>query len=398
MLQSARPSVLKNAALGVAQILLWGGSYFMLSVLATPIMKDTGWSYQMVFGALSLSLLISGLILPYIGTLIQTNKKNLILQYAGIVIALGLVVLGLSQHFIIFLSGWTVIGIGMGMGLYDALFASIGKMYGSNSGKVIVQVTLISSLAPTITWTITSLLLSGFGWRNTCFIYAAVLILTILPLHRFVFSDAGNAHESNEKISGTDMGSDEVHDTKVYYLLLVSFTIGSILTTGIVIHLMDILLSKNITMATALGIVAFLGPSQAGVRVLELILPKRSPIKMSIVSAIAMLTGVLLLFFDPLVAIPGVILFGMGNGLKAILRGTLPLSIFGQKDYAALIGKLGRWPLIAQAVTPFIGGILIQQFNMYTFLFICCLLAATNIVLCLVLRKMVTPSYTTNVL
>ncbi len=386
-IETPKPSISKNVALGIAQIILWGGSYFILSVLADPIMKDTGWSYAMVYGSLSIALLISGLLLPKIGSIINEKEKNLILPYAGFVMAGGLVILGLSEHFLLFLSGWVVIGVAMGMGLYDALFASLGKNYGKATSKVIVQVTLIASLAPTISWSIVSLLLSNYGWRNTCFIYAILLLVTVYPIHRFAFPAAANSvTRTPHPVSKGTVPADIFH-SKLFYLLLSSFTIGAVLTTGIVVHLIDILLAKGITMATIISIVAFLGPSQAVVRVIELVFSKNAPVRTAIIAAFATLIGILLFLFDPNVAYLGVILFGMGNGLRSILRGTLPLAVFGQESYAVVIGKLARFPLLAQAITPFICGFLIQQFSVSVFIYTFCLLALVNIILCFIIRQ-----------
>jgi hypothetical protein len=37
-------------ALGVAQILAWGSSFYLLGVLANPIVRDTGWGLRMDHG------------------------------------------------------------------------------------------------------------------------------------------------------------------------------------------------------------------------------------------------------------------------------------------------------------------------------------------------------------
>ncbi|MFP3671072.1 hypothetical protein SB717_38980, partial [Priestia sp. SIMBA_032] len=78
--------------------------------------------------------------------------------------------------------------------------------------------------------------------------------------------------------------------------------------------------------------------------------------------------GILLISYGGYSIIPGIILFGIGNGLRSVLRGTLPLSIFGRENYAIIIGRLGRMPMLAQAFAPFIGGLLIQHFGTNTFL------------------------------
>lgn len=370
------PGLLFTSILGFTQILLWGASYFLLSVLSKDIMQETGWSYQMVYGCLSLSLFISGLLLPRIGKMIHTKTHNHALLYTGLVMATGLITIGLSTSYLIFAIGWSVIGIAMGMGLYDALFASLGKLYGAKANKAIILVTLIASLAPSISWALSSQLLGHFGWRNTCFAYAGILVLTIFPLHRYVFTPLQR--------TGTKATAGTVPVNKIFYILAVNFTIGAVMTTGLVIHLIDILLEKKMPMGTVLTVAAFLGPSQAAARTLELVIRNRNAIEMAFISTFAMLLGVILLFYFP---ITGVIIFGLGNGMRSVLRGTLPLYLYGKDIYPVVIGKLARMPLIAQAATPFVGGFIIQQWGTDCLLYTLCMLACINISLIWFLNK-----------
>jgi hypothetical protein len=55
------------ASIGIGQILAWGSSYYLLAVLAEPMVRETGWSQTWVIAALSLGLLISGLVSPAVG-------------------------------------------------------------------------------------------------------------------------------------------------------------------------------------------------------------------------------------------------------------------------------------------------------------------------------------------
>ncbi|WP_286927616.1 MFS transporter [Flavobacterium sp. UBA4197] len=387
MQEIEKQPLLKNMVLGVAQILLWGGSFFILAILAAPIMEETGWSHQFVYGSLSLALLVSGLLSPGIGRIINQNSTNTVLLYSGIVMGVGLIVIGLSEHVILFLFGWIVVGIAMGMGLYDALFATLGKKKGKEAGKSILQITLISGFAPTVSWPLVSLLLSRFGWRNTCFIYAVLLIIAIYPIHRFVFKADAVTGKTISPPDLTGGKTNAIFRSGAFYLLLANFTIGAVLMTGISIHLIAILRDNNISMVKAISLAALLGPSQVGVWILDLILSEKAPIKTAVMSAIAILLGLLLFFLGQEVAFLGVIFFGMGNGMRSILRGTLPLWLYGQDNYAVIMGKLARLPLIAQAITPFIGGFIIQNFNTTVFLNILCGFAMLNIILIMLLQK-----------
>jgi MFS family permease len=68
-----------------------------------------------------------------------------------------------------------------------------------------------------------------------------------------------------------------------------------------------------------------------------------------------------------LVGGPAAIIFaichGTGNGILTIARGTLPLAIFGPKDYGYRLGILGAPARIAQAAAPLAFSVLIDHFG-----------------------------------
>jgi hypothetical protein len=55
------------------------------------------------------------------------------------------------------------------------------------------------------------------------------------------------------------------------------------------------------------------------------------------------------------------VFYGAGIGLESIARGTLPLAIFGEKGYAAIMGRIAMPSLIAQAASPSLGALLMER-------------------------------------
>ncbi len=389
------PQLIENIFLGIAQILLWGGSYFSLAVIGKSMVETTGWSHEFIYGCLSFAMFISGLISPKIGKIISRSDKNYILLLAGIVMGIGLIIIGLSTHKIFFIIGWLIVGIAMGMGLYDTLFSSLGKKYGKNAMLSITQVTLISGFTTTFCWPFLSFLNSSYGWRNTLLIYGVILILSIFPIHYYSFFKPKNHRIDLKEIDKNSIPeltqtTQKIPQLKaVFYLLAWNFTVGTLLMTGIYVYLIDIIKNYGFTTNEAIAITTLLGPSQVAIRGLDLILPKRTPIKTAIISSTTIFIGMVFINLTGSIAFLGVILFGLGNGLRSILRGTLPLWIFGQKNYAVMMGKLALMPLISQALTPLIGGIIIQYFNIQGFGYFMCILAALNIVPMLLLNKVI---------
>jgi hypothetical protein len=68
----------------------------------------------------------------------------------------------------------------------------------------------------------------------------------------------------------------------------------------------------------------------------------------------------MLLMNFPITAL-SIALYGAGNGIGAVARGTVPLALFGPERYPVLIGRLGLPILIAMAVSPFLGGLAFQK-------------------------------------
>src|SRR6185312_9036857 len=78
---------------------------------------------------------------------------------------------------------WLILGLGMGIGLYDTAFAALGRIYGLEARSSITGITLLAGFASTIGWPLTAWGASELGWRETCLIWAAAHIVLGLPLN-----------------------------------------------------------------------------------------------------------------------------------------------------------------------------------------------------------------------
>ena len=118
------------AALGTAQALAWGSSYYLPAILADPIADGLGLSRAIVFGVFSGSLLVSAFLGPTVGRVIDNHGGRGVLVLSNLVLAAGLVLLALTQGVVGLAAAWTVLGVGMAMGLYDPAFATLAGLYG----------------------------------------------------------------------------------------------------------------------------------------------------------------------------------------------------------------------------------------------------------------------------
>ena len=161
-------------------------------MLAQPIAADTGWSLGWVVGGLSVGLLAAGLVAPRVGRTIDAKGGRPVLIASSILLAVGLATLALAHSLPVYMFAWLLVGIGMGSGLYDAGFATLGRLYGRDARRAITTLTLWGGFASTVCWPLSAWLVEHFGWRGACAAYAAIHVLVSLPLHAFVVPGIGS--------------------------------------------------------------------------------------------------------------------------------------------------------------------------------------------------------------
>lgn len=351
-------------ALGVAQILAWGTSFYFPAVFAGPIVADTGWSLALVVGGTSLGLLVAGLISPTIGRLIERYGGRPVLVASSLLHAAGLVVVGLAPALAVYLAGWVLIGVAMGTGLYDAVFAALGRLYGRDARGPITNLTLFGGFSSTVCWPLSAFMIDHFGWRSACLVYAGLHLCLALPLQMAVIKPQPERRDEpcgDSAAAGATAPAPIARENLVFALLAAVLSIAAGIGSIVVVHLLIFLEARGVDFAAAVALGTLFGPSQVGARVVERLFGNRyHPIWTMIGSCGLMALGLVLLagHFPLLVLV--ILLYGAGYGISWIGRGTLPLALFGPLRFPRLMGKLAFPSLIVQALAPSAGAFLIE--------------------------------------
>ena len=116
----------------------------MPAILADPIAQGLDLSRTTVFGLFSGALLLSAVLGPSVGRAIDDRGGRGVLTLSNLVLAAGLVLLGLAPGFVTLALAWTGLGVGMAMGLYDPAFATLTGLYGRAARGPITGITLIA--------------------------------------------------------------------------------------------------------------------------------------------------------------------------------------------------------------------------------------------------------------
>lgn len=377
--------------LGVAQILAWGTSFYFPAVFAQPIIEETHWPLGFVVGGTSIGLLVAGLVSPRVGRIIDRRGGRPVLLSSSLLYAVGLAGIGLSQSLPVYLASWVVVGLGMGAGLYDAVFAALGRMYGRDARNPIASLTLFGGFSSTICWPLSAFMIAHIGWRDACLAYALLHLLASLPLQALVLPKARPKEAALEAETRPDprFASCIPNESAIFALLALILSITAGVGAIVVVHLLIFLQARGIDATAAVALGTLFGPAQVTARVVERLFGGRyHPIWTMVASCLLMAAGLALLFlkapFLPLI----ILIYGGGYGVSWIVRGTLPLALFGAERFPRLMGRLAFPSLIVQALAPSAGALLIEASGTALTLGLLTALAVINVLLIGALRAL----------
>jgi hypothetical protein len=365
--------------LGVTQTLAWASSYYLLAILAAPIAHDTDMPVAAVFGAFSGALLISALIGPLAGKTIDRAGGRIVLAASSILFAAGLGLLAAARAWPLVCLAWLCLGLGMGLGLYDAAFAALGRLYGTAARGPITGITLMAGFASTIGWPLTFWALKNFGWREACLGWAFAHLVIGIPLNLGLPRTA-QASSEDGAVAPPPLAMD-----RTMWLLAFAFAAGWTISTAMAAHLPRLLEATGASETQALLAGMLIGPAQVAARLVEAAaLTRYHPLLSARLSAALHPIGAGLLALGAAAVPAFALLHGAGNGILTIARGTVPLAIYGPVNYGYRLGILGAPARIAQAAAPLLFGLLIDAFGAGALVFSAALGASTFCAFCMI--------------
>jgi MFS family permease len=352
------------AAIGATQTIAWASSYYLPAILGAPIAADLGLSPNVFFAVFSGALLLSAMVGPGVGRLIDRHGGRAMLAASNLVIGAGLLALAMAHGLAALLVAWAILGTGMGMGLYDPAFAALTSLYGRAARAPITGITLIAGFASTIGWPATAGFEHAFGWRAACLIWAAANLVIALPVNWLAIPGARPLPAGTSGVGEAALPAPAppqgAMPTLAFYFAATWFVTGAMAA-----QLPRLFEAAGAGGTAAIAAAALVGPAQVGARLVEFGLLRRvHPLISARIAAVLhpIGAGFLILF-----GAPGIVLFsllhGAGNGMITIAKGTLPLALFGPAGYGRRNGVLAAPARLAQSAAPFLFGLLLDRFG-----------------------------------
>jgi MFS family permease len=364
--------VLAVNALGITQITAWGTSYYCLGVLAKPIVADTGWPMTTVFLGFSVALLVMGFISTWVGRLIDRAGARSVMCVGTIIVSTGLAALSQVHDTTTYLAVWAVLGIGMRCCLYDAAFAALVQVTPTRGRKAISYLTLYGAYASTVFWVVGHYLNEAYGWRGTLIAFAAINLVICLPLNWLGLARRDLPVDTAAQAAAPETSSDgpelegRMRVIGIFLFALIMSLNGFVF--GVIsIQLVPVLEAAGLAGATAVWVASLKGHGQFAGRVVEIFFGRNLKAMTIARIAIAVVPASLVLLFlargDFWQLVVFTLLLGASQGIITIVRGAVPLALFGAKEYGAVLGVIATPILLVNAFSPAVFALLVDQFG-----------------------------------
>jgi MFS family permease len=346
------------SALGITQTLAWASTYYLTAIFTDPVSAELHLSRSWFYGSVSAALLLSGLLGPLAGRMIDRYGGRDVLVATNLAFATGLVLLSFANGPVGLVTAWLVLGMGMGFGLYEAAFATVAGLYGQSARGAITGITLFAGFASTVGWPLSTGLIGAFGWRGAVVAWAALHLLVGLPLNRLLVPKSLPPAPVPVSAMATRAGVP-------WPMIVLAGVFGAtwFVSTALAAHLPRLLEAMGATPEAAIAASALVGPAQVTARIAEFGLLRRAApmISARLAAALHPLGAILLGLIGAPAAIPFVLLHGAGNGMLTIARGTLPLALFGSTGYGLRTGLVAAPARILQGGAPLLFGLVLDR-------------------------------------
>ncbi len=352
--------------LGLSQLISWGISYYLIGGFGESIAASLGWTRDIVYGGFSAALVAMGLSSAAAGRLIDRLGGARVMATGSVLNAVGCAGIALSYNLPAYYAAWLCLGLAMRLTLYDAAFAALARLGGLAARRAMSQITLLGGLASTVFWPLGHLLAADLGWRGALLAYAAIALLTI-PLHLAIPAGRGAARAGPANPGPRVLTATRGDRLLAGGLYAATAMLTSFLNSGMSAHMIGVLAGLGLAASAAVWIAALRGICQSAARLCEVLFGAGvHPLALNLFAALLLpLCFAAGLYSGQAMpaALAFAFLYGAGNGLLTITRGTLPLALFDHRRYGALVGGLLAPSFIVSAAAPVAYAFVVERFG-----------------------------------
>jgi len=355
------------AWLSLGQLISWGSIFYTFALIMAPVENELNISRAQSSMAFSLALLVEGLLAYPVGRLIDRGHERMVMTAGSLLAGVCLIFHSLVTDVFGFYAVWAGLGAAMTGVLYTPVFSVVTRRFPDNFRRAIITMTFLGGLASTVFLPLTAWLISTLGWRSAMVALALFHFLVCTPLHALILKDAPKPLHKAAKIGRMVGAGLSSYVWQAPFLLIGCFVIAMMaVTTALPAHMINLLRENGLSETWVIAIPASIGAIQVLGRLVLYFFEHHFDLHLAN-RLIPMLipVGLMFLLVAPMLGekqswgvICFVTLYGLGNGMITIVKGTAIAQYVSQKNVASLTGVLGLPIALARASAPLMLGLL----------------------------------------
>ncbi len=348
--------------LGIAQICSYGTIYYAFPLIVLAMQQELGWSKSDVYGALTVGLLLAAALAYPVGVAIDRGFGRHVLCFCSIIAALLFIAWSTVSSLFVFYVIAAAMGSLQAAILYESAFAVLARRVGPQHSRAgITTITLWAGFASTVFIPLEQFLMDAWGWRESLWVLAAVNLACAAGYWHWVKPERDAVHASHSETKAENIARDKsiVHAAlrnSVFWLLLISLTVYSMIFSIFTYHMYPMLLDKQIPTGEVVFALSIIGPAQ----VLGRIIISRFATRVSMRTLGSIMLSLFPFIFaafipDSLGFMLVAIVFaayGLANGVFTIVRAQVVPEMLSKHAYGALNGLITIPTIVARAVGP----------------------------------------------
>lgn len=351
--------------LSLGQLITWGSIFYAFALLMEPVERELGLTRAQSSLAFSLALLVDGLVAYPVGRWIDRGHERLVMTGGSLLIAAGFGLHAFVGGIASFYAVWMLLGAGLSCTSYSPVFAVVTRRYPLDFRRAIITLTFLGGLASTVFIPLASWLVDALGWRGATGVLGALHLAVCAPLHALVLRHAPRAlapvHGRQEE--AVDLGR---LMRSPPYLLVTVFVVGMMAVMGALPpHMVSLLREAQMPPAWVILVPAAHGVIQVFGRALLYFFEHRFDLHLANRLIPLMIPLGLVALLASLaaggsigLALAFVVLWGLGNGMLTIVKGTAVAQYVSRAQVGTLNGAMGLPMALARAAAPWLMGLL----------------------------------------
>ena len=362
--------------LSVAQLISWGSVFYLFALIMAPVEQELGLSRAQSSVAFSLALLVEGLLAYPIGRLIDRGHERWVMTVGSLILGVCLLVQSSVTSITGFYAVWVGLGAGMSATLYTPIFSVVTRRFPNDFRRAIITLTFLGGLASTVFIPLIAWMVSHLGWRQALWPLAALHFCVCVPLHFGLLKGAPRSarRHSDDSAQRNAAGALSRHLLSAPFWLLGIFVVLMMaVTAALPTHMVTLLRESGLSEGWAIAIPASIGVIQVMGRLLLFFFEHHFNVHV----ANRLIPCLLPLGLLALLAAPWagpmqstaalallcvfVLLWGAGNGMLTIVKGTAMAQYVSRDHVASLNGALGLPLALSRAAAPIGLGLLWSQ-------------------------------------